>query len=198
MAGCGSSGNSSSGLLSTAQSQQLTRQLDTVRLALGNHDCATARSALYTFQSDLNQFSRVDSTLVSNLDQGASTIQDLTTTACAVASHPAKTRTRTQTSTTTTTTTTATTDTYATTTTYTQPSVTTTTYPTQSFTSTTGGTPVAPQPTTSTGPPSGGTGLAGAAGLSGGSGGTTPTTSTTDATSGAGSGSSGAGTTGGF
>ena len=96
---------------------------------------------------------------MSNLDQGASTIEDLTSTACAVETPPTHTHTHTTRTASTPATTTVTTDTYPTQT-YTQPTITTETYPTQSYTSTTGGTPVAPQTTdTSTTPSNGGQGL---------------------------------------
>ncbi len=183
LAGCGgSSGN----LLSQSQADQLTRQLDNVRLALNDHECSTARDALYTFEDKLNQLNGVNSTLVSNLDQGASTIQDLTSTACAV---PTQTTTRTRSQTTKTQTmpdtTTVTTETYPTQT-YTQPTITTETYPTQSYTSTTGGTPVAPQSTTSpTVPSNGGQGLYGGGDEGNASSGTVtdPTAGGTDDTS---------------
>ncbi len=188
LVGCGSG----SDLLSQSQAAQLTRQLDNVKLALADRDCSTARDALYTFEDKLNQLNGVNSTVVSNLDQGASTIEDLTSTSCAVPTQQAPKRTHTQTTRTQTEpdTTTVTTDTYPTQT-YTAPTVTTETYPTQSYTSTTGGTPVAPQ-TTPTGPSNGGQGLVGGSSSYGATNGDTvggdgtagDTTSTTGASSG--------------
>lgn len=184
LVGCGSSGK----LLSASESAQLTHQLNNVKLALDDHECSTARDALYQFEDRLNQLSGVNSTLVSNLDQGASTIEDLTSTACAVETPPTHTHTHTTRTASTPATTTVTTDTYPTQT-YTQPTITTETYPTQSYTSTTGGTPVAPQITdTSTTPSNGGQGLSSGSSSYGSTGSTgsytTPDTSSTTSSGG--------------
>jgi hypothetical protein len=79
LAGCGSNGR----LLSQSQSNQLSAQLNSVSQALQDGDCHAAESALSGFESRLASLNGVNSTLVENLNQGASTIQQLTGTRCA-------------------------------------------------------------------------------------------------------------------
>jgi hypothetical protein len=80
LAGCGSNGGR---LLSQSQSNQLSAQLNSVSQALQDGDCHAAESALSGFESRLAALNGVNSTLVENLNQGASTIQQLTSTRCA-------------------------------------------------------------------------------------------------------------------
>lgn len=165
IAGCGSSGGS---LLSASQANTLSEQLNTVEQALDNNACTTAQRALSRFQNTLDGLSGVNSTLLENLDQGASTIATLTSNECQTrtVSTPKKTHPKTTTSTVTTTTAT---QTIPTVTTQTTPTYTTTTYttPTETtpYTSTTGGySPTGGSTTTTatdttTTPSSGGQGL---------------------------------------
>ena len=164
--GCGSSGGR---WLSASESNSLSEQLNRVTQALDEQRCADARQYLADFQARVHNLGGVNSTLVSNLDQGASTIQSLASSQCQVhtVTTPKKTHTRTTTSTTTSKTATETTPGFTTPTqTYTQPTYTQPSY-TQSNTSTTGGTCPTCGVTTSTGggtttsTPSGGTGLGG-------------------------------------
>jgi hypothetical protein len=174
LAGCGSTGR----LLSASESNQLSTQLNSVSQALNDGDCHTAESALSGFEGRLAALNGVNSTLVSNLNQGASTIQQLTSVKCASYAQTKPKRPKTTTSANTTTTATQTTQSDTTTTstytnTYTQP-----TY-SAPLTSTTGGTSPTGTGTDTTGTdttattntsPNGGQGL--------GAGGTTTTTST--------------------
>jgi hypothetical protein len=164
LAGCGSNGR----LLSQSQSNQLSAQLNSVSQALQDGDCRAAESALSGFESRLAALNGVNSTLVENLNQGASTIQQLTSTRCASSLQTKPTRTKPRTTAETTTTQTTQSDTTTTNTdtnTYTYTNTTPTT-------STTGGTgPTGPTgstgPTGTTGPagtttsPNGGQGLGG-------------------------------------
>ncbi len=171
IAGCGSSGGQ---LLSQSQANRLSNQLNQVQQALSNGNCAAARSGLTAFQNDLNGLSGVDSKLVSNLQQGATTIQSLANRDCQthVVTTPVKKPrpkpTRSTTTVTTTTTSTQTTDTY------TAPTITTSTTATQT-------TPTYPEPSTST---TGGSGLGGGTSTTPTT--TTPTTPTTPTTGGQG------------
>jgi len=141
IAGCGNSGGR---LLSQSEANRLTAQLNNVQQALYDGECSRAQQYLDDFQNALNQLGGVNSTLLANLNQGASTIQSLTSASseCRTATVPTTktqtTRTRTATDTTTTATETVPT--------FTEP---TTTYPTQTYTA----------PSTSTTTPDGGSGL---------------------------------------
>jgi hypothetical protein len=164
--GCGSSGGS---LLSASQSNNLAEQLNRVTQSLNDSDCTQARAELADFRASVDSLGGVNATLISNLDQGASTIQSLTNTDCQT---PVKTTTtvkQTRPKTTTQTTTTQTTPTFTvptTTTTYTAPAFTatttyaspptTTTYYQSTTTSGSGSTTTPTTPTTSS---TGGTGL---------------------------------------
>lgn len=163
--GCGSSGGS---LLSASQSNNLAEQLNRVTQALNDSDCTQARAELADFQATVDSLGGVNATLISNLDQGASTIQSLANTDCQTSVRTTTTVKKTRPKTTTQTTTTQTTPTFTvptTTTTYTAPAFTatttysspstTTTYYQSTTTSTSGSTTT---PTTSS---TGGTGLGG-------------------------------------
>lgn len=165
--GCGSSGGR---WLSASESNSLSEQLNRVQQALADQRCADARQYLADFQASVNSLGGVNSTLIANLEQGASTIRSLASSSCQIqtATTPKKTHTKTSTSTTPSTTTTQTTPTFTTpTNTYTQPTYTQPTY-SQPNTTTTGGTcPTCGTTTSSTSgtspttSPSGGTGLGG-------------------------------------
>jgi len=179
IAGCGSSGGR---LLSASQSNRLSEQLNRVYDALDGQQCSLAHQYLADFQNTVDGLSGVNSTLVANLDQGASTIQSLASAKCISQTNTTPKKTHTSTSTTTTATKTQT-FTNPTTTTYTQPTYTQTyTQPTN----TTGGTcPTCvtttntnTTPTQSTTTSNGGTGL-------GGTGTDTSTTDTTTTSTGA-------------
>lgn len=153
--GCGSSG----ALLSQSQANNLNTQLNSVSEALNEHDCTAALNDLSRFESTLSNMGRVDSTLMSNLTQGANTIQDLTNDECAAQtttkpSSPKTITTATNTDTVTTATNTDTITTATTQTTATSPDY----YP---GTDTTGGASPAPDTDTTGTPPvgSGGSGL---------------------------------------
>ena len=134
LAACGGSGN----LLSASQANQLNAQLDRASQALANHQCQQAADQISAFQSAVDGMNSVDSTLVSNLDQGARTIAQLAQRQCPTTTRPTPT----------TTTNTATTTTPTTTTvTQTVPTQTTTT-PTNTNT-----TPTTTTQTTPAGPP---------------------------------------------
>jgi TolA-binding protein len=173
--GCGSSGS----LLSQSEANQLTAQLNSVSSALYEGRCSEAEDALTSFQEKLAKLNGVDSTLVSNLNQGASTIEQLTSTHC---DSDTQTQTRTRADTTPTHTATTHTTTTVTTDTDTVPTttVTTSTYPTTTYTppptSTTGGYSPTGTTTATTPPPpsSGGQGLGGTVTTT-----TTPSTSST-------------------
>jgi hypothetical protein len=182
--GCG---GSSGRLLSQSQANRLTAQLNSVTSALDERRCAAAQSALAQFEDYVSSLHAVDSTLVSNLTQGATTIQQLTTTNC---DPDTPTRTATTRTATTRTATTVTTDT---TTTPTTTTVTTDTYSTPTYTytptNTTGGggitSPTTPASTTTpTLPPSGGQGLGGQAPPGQSPPGTAPTDTTSTSSSG--------------
>jgi hypothetical protein len=175
LAGCGSTGR----LLSASESNQLSTQLNTVSQALSEGDCQTAESALSAFEGRLAALNGVNSTLVSNLNQGATTIQQLTSAKCAsyAQTKPKRPKTTPRAKTTTTTATqttlsdTTTTSTY--TNTYTQPTYSAPSTSTTDGTSPTGtGTDTTGTDTTATTytSPNGGQGL--------GAGGTTTTTNT--------------------
>ena len=151
LAGCGSNGR----LLSQSQSNQLSAQLNSVSQALQDGDCHGAENALAQFESRLASLNGVNSTLVANLNQGASTIQQLTSTRCAADVQTTPKRTKTTTSPKTTTTATQTTRSETTTGTATTGTLSTPTYSTPS-TSTTGGT--GPTGSTGTTGPTGATG----------------------------------------
>lgn len=165
--GCGSSGGR---LLSATESNRLSEQLNRVTEALAEQRCSTARQYLSQFQATVANLGEVNSTLISNLDQGASTIESLANSACQTqtATTPKKTHSNTSTNTTTTT---QKTQTYTnpTTTTYTQPTYSQTyTQPTNTTGGTCptcGGTTATTSTTTDTTPstttPNGGTGLGG-------------------------------------
>jgi hypothetical protein len=159
LAGCGSNGR----LLSQSQSNELSAQLNSVSQALQDGDCQGAENALAQFDSKLAGLNGVNSTLVRNLNQGASTIQQLTSARCAaeLQTQPRHVKTTASANTTTTATQTTESDTTATTSTFTDS---TPTYSAPS-TSTTGGTgPTGTDTsTTSTGTtsPNGGQGLGG-------------------------------------
>lgn len=168
IAGCGSSGGR---WLSASESNSLSEQLNRVQQALDEQRCSDARQYLADFQARVNSLGGVNSTLIANLDQGASTIRSLASSQCQIqtVTPPKKTHTKTVTSTTRSTTATQTTQTFTQPTqTYTQPTYTQPTYP-QPNTSTTGGTcPTCGATTSTTGSttspatsPSGGTGLGG-------------------------------------
>lgn len=162
--GCGSSGGS---LLSQSQANTLSGQMNQVQLALAEGECVLAQRYLSDFQNRVSQLGEVNSTLLANLNQGASTIASLTSTQCAgqtvTTQRPHTTRTRT--SPTTTTTATQTIPTF----TQTTQTLTTQTFTTQTpttQTSTTGGVgPTITTPSTTTTNPntttSGGSGLGG-------------------------------------
>jgi len=147
LAGCGSNGR----LLSQSQSNQLSAQLNSVSQALQDGDCHAAEGALSGFDSRLAALNGVNSTLVANLTQGASTIQQLTSARCAaeLQTKPKPTNTTTSAKTTTTATQTTQSDTTTTNTstnTYSSPSTSTTggTSPTGTGTDTTGTTDTSP------------------------------------------------------
>jgi hypothetical protein len=187
--GCGSSGGS---LLSASQSNNLNEQLNRVTQALDDSNCTLAREYLSEFNSEVESLGGVNPTLISDLDQGASTIQSLANRDCQTAVQTTTTVKKTHPDTTTDTTPTQTTSTFTvptTTTTYTAPSYTTTTYSTPSTPSDT--TTTQTQTTTSTvgstTSPTGGTGLGGYTTDTtdtSASGDTTPTSSTTSSTGG--------------
>jgi hypothetical protein len=186
--GCGSSGGA---LLSASQSSNLSEQLNRVTQALDDSNCAQARLYLSDFQATVANLGGVNSTLISNLDQGASTIQSLADRDCQTPVRTVTTPKKTHPKTTTETTPTQTTSTFTvptTTTTYTAPTYTTTTYSTPSTTSTVGscpscGTTTTTSIVTTTTTPTGGTGLGGSTDTSTTSD-TTTTTGTTDTTGG--------------
>ncbi len=101
--GCGSSGGS---LLSQSQANTLSGQMNQVQLALAEGECVLAQRYLSDFQNRVSQLGEVNSTLLANLNQGASTIASLTSTQCAgqtvTTQRPHTTRTRTSPTTTTT------------------------------------------------------------------------------------------------
>jgi len=184
--GCGSSGGS---LLSASQSNNLNEQLNRITQALNDSNCTLAREYLAEFQSKVDGLGGVNPTLISNLDQGASTIQSLANTDCQTSVQTTTTAKKAHPKTTTQTTPTQTTSTFTvptTTTTYTAPSYTTTTYSTPSTTSDTITTQTQTTTSTvdSTTSPTGGTGLGGDTTDTSTTGDTTTTSSTTSSTGG--------------
>lgn len=187
LVGCGGSGS----LLSSGQANRLTSELAVASQALSDGRCARARDAVASFSGSVDSLGAVNQTLVANLEQGASTIANLTNSECSnvgpaetspvkPATHPAKrpTRTTETVSTPTQTATTPATQTY----TYSPPptltgtdtsSTTTpaTTVPTDTTMTSTGTTPATSSPTTTSpsGGSSGGSGFGGPGGA-----GTTP------------------------
>jgi hypothetical protein len=152
LAGCGGSGT----LLSPSQADSLRSQLAAVTAALDTGRCQQAQTLIQNFQNTADSYSSVDQTLISNLDQGASTISQLAGQRCHV------TRTvSTSTATTTTPTTTTQTSTPTSPPTTSTPTTTTTTPGTTSTPTTT--TPSTPTTT----PTTGGTGLLGGGGPAG-------------------------------
>jgi hypothetical protein len=118
LAACGSSG----GLLSPGEAVSLSGQLQQVAQALSVHSCAAAANDISSFRNTVDSLGSVNSTLVSNLDQGASTIAELTSRECpsgqsTATTPPAKTTTTKTTTTPTVTTSTVTTPTVTTSTT---------------------------------------------------------------------------------
>jgi hypothetical protein len=132
-----------SGLLSSDQSDALSGQADHIVSAVQSGNCGAAVNASAVLNGDVQNLpATVNSTLRSNLTQGASTIAELARTDCH--HHPAATKpatTSTPTTTTPTTTTTSTTTTTPTTTTSTSTTSTSATTPTDTGTTstTTGG-----------------------------------------------------------
>lgn len=80
---CGGSGN----LLSADQASQLNAQLDRVSQALAHHQCQQAADQISAFQSAVDGMNSVDSTLISNLDQGGRTIAQLAQRQCPTTVH---------------------------------------------------------------------------------------------------------------
>jgi hypothetical protein len=78
LAGCGSSG----ALLSAGQAGTLNQQLTQISQALHAGQCSRAANEISTFQNEVDNLGAVNSTLVSNLDQGASTIAQLSAKQC--------------------------------------------------------------------------------------------------------------------
>lgn len=167
IAGCGSSGGS---WLSQSEANRLTAQLNNAQQALDVGECARAQRYLTDFQTALGQFGGVNSTLLANLNQGASTVESLTNVSnecqSSTVTTPKTHTTKTRTSSTTTTTATETVPTFTEPTTTTPTQTYTYTQPSTSTTSTTGGqgidttsTAGTTTTTSSTTSPSGGTGL---------------------------------------
>jgi hypothetical protein len=185
--GCGSSGGS---LLTASQSNSLSEQLNRVTQALDDQRCSQARQYLADFRSNVDSLGGVDSTLIANLDQGASTIQTLAARDCQTPANTTPKKTHPKTTTSTTQTATGTTQTFTTpsTATYTQPAYTQPTY-TNPPTNTTGGTcPSCATTTTNTSTTQSTTTSNGGTGLGGGD------TSTSGAiTNGTGTGAAGGG-----
>lgn len=146
-----------SGLLSADQAASINGQLNQISNALASGNCQAVSSATVDLSNAVaNLPSSVNPTLRSDLDQGVSTVGQLSNQQCKPA--PATTQTSTTSTSTTPTTTSQTTPTSTTT------STTSTTTSTPTTTSTTETTPATPG-TTSTG--SGGAGLGGGAGSNG-------------------------------
>jgi hypothetical protein len=152
-----------SGLLTADQANNLNSQLDQVSSALDAGQCDAAASAAAGLRNAVENLpASINSTLVSNLKQGASTVGDLATTECHSQTTKTTTTPTTSTSTTSTTSTQSTTTTPSTTT---SSSSTTTTAPPQTVTTT--ATTTTGSGTTSTAGGSGGAGLLGGGGGSG-------------------------------
>jgi hypothetical protein len=153
LVGCGGSG----GLLSGSQADRLNNQLSQASQDLAAYQCRDATRDITNFRNSVDSLNSVNATLIGNLDQGASTIQQLASTECPVDRQTRTTKTattRTNTDTTATTTTNTATDT---TPTQTTPSTTVITLTTPTDTTTTGTGTTG----TSTTPGSGGTGFGG-------------------------------------
>jgi hypothetical protein len=170
LVGCGGSGS----LLSSGQANGLSAQLEQASEYLDNGQCQDAQSQIASFRSSVDGLNSVNSTLIGNLDQGATTIAQLAQRDCPVddQTHTTKTTKTTDTvSTPTVITNTNTTPTTPTTPTVTMPTV---TMPTTTIITVT--TPTTPTTTTGTTP----TTTTGTTPTTGGSGfGTTTTTGTT-------------------
>lgn len=137
LAGCGSNGT----LLSAGQAGALTGQLNRISEELSAGNCQEAASQIQSFQNAVSGLGSVNQTLVSNLDQGASTIATLAQRRCPTGAGPSTTATTptktTKTKTKTTTTSTQTTTTPTTSSTTTTTPTTTSTVPTLTGTTTT-------------------------------------------------------------
>ncbi|MDE3134596.1 MAG: hypothetical protein KGL15_11045 [Acidobacteriota bacterium] len=185
--GCGSSGGR---WLSASEKNSLSEQLNRVTQALDDQRCADARQYLADFQASVNSLGGVNSTLIANLDQGASTIRSLASSQCQTqtVTTPKKTHTKTVTSPTRSTTATQTVQTFTQPTqTDTQPTYSQPTYPPN--TTTTGGTcPTCGATTSTSGTTSPTTSQSGGTGLGGTdtstSGATTSSTTSTTSTGG--------------
>jgi cell wall integrity and stress response component len=102
----------STGLLSSAQKNELAANLHSVSAAVAAHNCAQAQSAASALNNSVAKLPQsVNPTLVQNLGQGAGTLSELAAQDCSPTSSstPSSTSTSTTTSTTTTTPTTTTT-----------------------------------------------------------------------------------------
>jgi hypothetical protein len=192
--GCGSSGS----WLSASQSTRLSEELNRVTRALDDRQCSQAQQYLADFQSYVDNLGGVNSTLISDLDQGVSTVQSLANQQCRPVVVIPRKHPRTTTSTTTAPTQTTQTFTNPTTPSFTAPTDTGTTGTGSTTTSsgTTTGVPTSTATTPSTTSPTGGGGLGGGAGLGGGSatapgGGATTAPSSGDGAPGAGNGGGG-------
>ena len=160
LAGCGSSGGR---LLSRPAATQLSAELTQASTALANYDCPAANTAISEFHNDVGQLQGVNSTLVTMLSQGASTISALANQRCPQTTTTTATRTATTHTTRTTHSTTTTTPPVTTTS---QPPATVTTTSTGSggaapTTASTPATTSTPTTLTQAPPPSGGAGLNG-------------------------------------
>ncbi len=78
LAGCGGSGS----LLSSNQASTLSGYLTQADTALSTHNCNAANAALTNFNNAVGELSGVNATLVSNLQQGVQTTEQLATTEC--------------------------------------------------------------------------------------------------------------------
>lgn len=104
LVGCGSGG----GLLSSDQASRLNAELEQASAALSAGRCQQAATAAQNFQNSAQNLGGVDQKLVSNLEQGASTIAQLTTHDCRATQPPSRSKSNTTTSTSTVTSTTTT------------------------------------------------------------------------------------------
>ena len=90
----------SSGLLSGTQAETLQAQLDQVSSALGSKQCATAINAATAFKTAVDGLpGSVNATLTSNLNQGATTLSQLTAKQCPTTTATATTSAKTSSST---------------------------------------------------------------------------------------------------
>lgn len=159
LVGCGSS----SGLLSASEASTLRNELNHVSIALAADQCGSAEQWLSDFQNKLASLGGVNSTLLDNLTQGATTTERLTENQCrapARVTKPSRPHTTSATTTTRTFTQTYPTQTTPTVSTETE-TATTQTYSTPTYSYTAPDTTTAPTVTTvTTAPPSsGGSGL---------------------------------------